>query len=460
MKDLNVSVLDLIGNTPMVRINNFDTGLCELYVKLESHNPGGSIKDRIALTMIEAAEKSGRLKKGGTIVEATAGNTGLGLALIAVLKGYKVVLVVPDKMSREKVQHCKALGAEVIMTRSDVGKGHPDYYQDLAERLALERQGFYINQFSNEDNPRAHETSTGPEIWEQMGHDVDAVVCGVGSGGTITGIGRYLKSVGAKTEMVLADPEGSILEPLIERNEHINAGSWLVEGIGEDFVPSILDLSLVKKAYSISDTESFETVRQLILREGILAGSSSGTLVSAALRYCRDQKVKKRVVTFICDRGDKYLSKVFSDPWIREQSGAQLKVQTNTIEDILNRRHDRGETVFVRPTDTVFTAYKRMRVADVSQLPVIVGNDKIVGIVYENTLLNALIVGKEQGFGSSTIDTVMERAYLAIPHVTKIDEAAKLLQNNSTLVIADGDHFIGLITRVDVLNHMFVNAAK
>jgi len=409
--------------------------------------------------MIDAAEKSGQLKPGGTIVEATAGNTGLGLALIAALKGYKVVLVVPDKMSKEKVQHCKALGAEIVVTRSDVVKGHPDYYQDVAERIARDRQAFYVNQFANIHNPLAHEQTTGPEIWEQMGHDVDAVVCGVGSGGTLSGIGKFLKSVGAKTEMVLADPEGSILEPLVNRGETITPGSWQVEGIGEDFVPSILDLSLVKKAYSISDTESFETVRQLVQREGILGGSSTGTLVAAALRYCREQTEKKRVVTFICDRGDKYLSKAFSDPWIREQGFPRKKV-VRTIEDILNRRHDEGETVFVRPTDTVFTAYKRMRIADVSQLPVIADGDRIVGIVYENTLLNALIVGKGEGFGKSLIGDTMEKAYLAVPPDTPIEEAGRLLQTHSTLVISENGRFIGLITRVDVLNHMFVQAGK
>lgn len=460
MNALNTSVLDLVGNTPLVKITHMDTGPCELYVKLESHNPGGSIKDRIARTMIEAAEKSGRLKPGGTIVEATAGNTGLGLALIAALKGYKVVLVVPDKMSKEKIQHCKALGAEMIITRSDVTKGHPDYYQDVAERIAMERQGYYINQFANEDNPRAHFETTGPEIWEQMGHDVDAVVCGVGSGGTMAGLAKFFKSVNARTEMVLADPLGSILEPLIERNEKIKPGSWLVEGIGEDFIPSILDISVCKKAYSIPDTESFETVRLLLQKEGILGGSSSGTLLAAALKYCREQKTKKRVVTFICDRGDKYLSKAFSDPWIREQGFPARRAATNTVEDLMSRRHERGEMVYVRPTDTVFTAYKRMRVADVSQVPVIEGKDKIVGIVFENTLLNALVSGKGEGFGRSLISDIMEKGFIGVTPQTSLDEATRMLQNHQTLIITENGAFSGLITRVDVLNHMFVQASK
>lgn len=454
------SVLSFIGETPLVRLTKFDTGPCELYVKLESHNPGGSIKDRIALRMIEAAEQSGKLKPGGTIVEATAGNTGLGLALIAALKGYKVVLVVPDKMSREKVQHCKALGAEIISARSDVVKGDPEYYQDIAERVAQERQAFYINQFSNPANPQTHEDWTAPEIWEQMNHDVDAIVCGVGSGGTLTGIGRYFKKVSPKTKMILADPIGSILAPMVNEGKDVTPGSWLVEGIGEDFVPDILDLDLTREAFAISDNESLDTVRDLVQREGILAGSSSGTLVAAALKYCRAQTEKKRVVTFICDRGDKYLSKVFSDPWVREQGFSDAKV-TKTVADMLTRRHARGETVFVRKQDTVLTAYKRMRLADVSQLPVIEGNDKIVGLLTEDVLLNALMAMKEgDSLSKRTVGDVMEKVFISVPLETEIGEATRLLQTHPVLVVTDGDAFAGVITRIDVLNNLVLQLPR
>src|SRR5690349_11515513 len=211
------SALDLIGHTPLVELTRLDAGPCRLFAKLESQNPGGSIKDRIGLSMIEAAEKNGELRPGGTIVEATAGNTGLGLAQVGILKGYKILLVVPDKMAREKIQHLRALGADVHLTRSDVGKGHPDYYQDLAERIAAETPGaFFVNQFANPANPQAHETTTGPEIWQQMDHDVDAVVVGVGSGGTLTGLGRFFAHTSPKTEIILADPAGSVLAPLLK----------------------------------------------------------------------------------------------------------------------------------------------------------------------------------------------------------------------------------------------------
>ena len=224
------SALDLIGHTPLLELNEFDIGPCRLFVKLENTNPGGSIKDRIALTMIEAAEKDGRLQPGGTIVEATAGNTGLGLAQVGILKGYRLVLVVPDKMAREKIQHLRGLGVDVRITRSDVGKGHPDYYQDMAERIAADiPNSIYINQFANPANPEAHETTTGPELWEQMEHDLDAVIVGVGSGGTLTGLGRYFKKVSPKTQMIVADPVGSIIAPLVNDGVMITPGSWVIE---------------------------------------------------------------------------------------------------------------------------------------------------------------------------------------------------------------------------------------
>ena len=266
------NVLEMIGNTPMLQLQRLDTGPCQLFVKMENLNPGGSIKDRIAVRMVEAAERSGKLKPGGTIVEATAGNTGLALALVAAQKGYKLVVVVPDKMSDEKISHLRAMGAEVMLTRSDVGKGHPEYYQDIAARIANERPNhFYTDQFSNPANPATHYDTTGPEIWEQMGGKIDAFVAGVGSGGTVSGIGKYLKERNPKLQMVLADPVGSILAPLVNENRKVTPGSWLVEGIGEDFIPDILHLELVDKAYAISDAEAFRTARELLRTEGILA---------------------------------------------------------------------------------------------------------------------------------------------------------------------------------------------
>lgn len=314
------NVLELIGNTPVVQLESFSTENSKIFMKLESQNPGGSIKDRIGLSMIESAEKEGKLKPGDTLIEATAGNTGLGLALVAAQKGYNLILVIPDKMSREKIMHLQALGVEVIHTRSNVGKGHPEYYQDLALKLSKEiPNSYYIDQFNNPANPRAHETTTGPEIWEQMNQNVDAIVVGVGSAGTIGGLTNYFSRANPELEIVLADPEGSVLKNYIHTGKTGDAGSWLVEGIGEDFIPSQCDFSMVKTAYSISDSEAFSTARKLLRNEGILAGSSTGVLLAAAEKFAREQISKKRIVTFACDTGNKYLTKMYNDSWMHEK---------------------------------------------------------------------------------------------------------------------------------------------
>src|SRR3954453_17157572 len=413
------SVLDLIGETPGVELTKFDTGPCKLFIKLESQNPGGSIKDRIALSMIAAAEREGKLRPGGTIVEATAGNTGLGLAQVGIPKGYRIVLVVPDKMSREKIQHLRALGAEVRMTRSDVGKGHPEYYQDMAEKIAAEIPGaFYVNQFANPANPAAHETTTGPEIWKQLDEDVDAVVVGVGSGGTLTGVGRYFAKVSPKTEMVLADPVGSVLAPLIKTGKMEEAGSWTVEGIGEDFVPPNADLSLVEKAYSITDKQSMLAVRDLLSREGILAGSSSGTLLAAALRYCREQTRPKRVVTLVCDSGNKNLSKMFNDFWMRDQ-GFLPGSKSGDLRDLISRRYDKGSVVAVAPTDTLLIALARLKLYDVSQLPVMEGGS-IVGILDESDLLVA--VSRDEDAFRHAVRDYMTSRLVTLPPSTAIED--------------------------------------
>ena len=310
------TVLDLIGNTPIVEVNNIETGPCRLFLKLESQNPGGSIKDRPAKYMIEAAEKMGKISKESLIVEATAGNTGIVLALIALILGYKCLIVVPDKMAEEKIIHLKALGAEVIITRSDVKKGHPEYYIDLAEKITRERDAFYINQFSNEANVRSHFEWTGPEIIDQLDGKIDAFCAGVGTGGTITGVGKALRKINKACDLILADPEGSILEPLFRTGKKPeNTGSWIVEGIGEDYVPPLLEFDLITHAYSINDKEAISTCNELLKKEGILAGSSSGTLIASAIRYCKSQNTTKNVVTLVCDTGNKYL-KIFDKNWL------------------------------------------------------------------------------------------------------------------------------------------------
>ncbi|MGI8955984.1 MAG: pyridoxal-phosphate dependent enzyme [Chthoniobacterales bacterium] len=452
------AILSLIGHTPLVEITRMDTGPCQLFVKLENQNPTGSIKDRVALAMIEAAEREGKLQPGGTIIEATAGNTGLGLALIAGAKGYRIILVIPDKMSQEKIAHVRALGAEVRLTRSDVTRGHPEYYQDVAAKLTEEIPGaFYVNQFGNPANPLAHETTTGPEIWEQMNHDVDAVVVGVGSGGTLTGLGRFFKNVAPQTEMILADPTGSILYEWVKTGKLEKAGSWAVEGIGEDFIPDIAEMSYVSDAFEIDDTVSFEVVRELLRKEGILGGSSTGTLLAGALRYCRQQTKKKRVVTFICDTGNKYLSKMFNDFWMAEQGFVERPSEGNLC-DLISHRAQKGEVISVGPNDTILTAFKRMRSADVSQLPVMNGDERAVGIIDESDILVHL--HREPAKFNELVKEAMTDKLETLSPQANISDLLGVFNRGRVAIVMEGANFLGLITRTDLLSYLRLNMSK
>src|SRR6476659_9686440 len=446
------SVLELIGETPIVRARNLDTGLCELYLKLESQNPGGSIKDRIGMSMIEAAEKAGKIRPGATLVEGTAGNTGIGLALVAQQKGYKLVLVVPDKMSREKIFNLRAMGAEVVLTRSDVAKGHPQYYQDMAERMAQEMpNAYFINQFGNPDNPKAHEEGTGPEIWRQMDGDMDAIVFCCGSSGTMTGLSRCFAKAAPQVELVLADPVGSILTQYInEGTLSTKSASWMVEGIGEDFLPPISDFTRVKKAYAISDKESFLTARELLAKEGILGGSSTGTLLAAALKYCREQATPKRVLVFVCDTGNKYLSKMYNDYWMLD-NGFLEREQHGDLRDLILRPFSQRDTVVVGPDDLLVTAYQRMKLYDVSQLPVMDG-DELVGIVDESDVL-LHVYGDEARF-RDPVATAMVSKLDRLDVKSPIEALLPVFDRGHVAIVMDGAKFLGLITRIDLLNYL------
>ena len=403
-----MKLVDLIGNTPLVRVDCFDTGGSELWLKLESANPGGSIKDRIGLSMIGAAEQSGALRPGGHLIEATAGNTGLGLALVAALRGYRLTLVIPDKMSQEKVTHLKALGAEVIWTRSDVGKGHPAYYQDMAQRIAQETGAYYVNQFENPANPLAHERTTAPEIWAQTGQQLDAVVCGVGSGGTITGMSWFFGGVAPEVDIVLADPKGSA-------------------------------------------------------KEGILAGTSSGVLIAAAVRYARERRDRGqpagKIVTFVCDSGAKYLSKVYRDEWLIDQ-GLVPRTEHGDLRDVVVRRA--GQLVDVTPDDALRVAYARMRLHDVSQLPVVdpaarsesgplhLGRGALVGIVDESDLL----VSALHGTFDRTVRDVMTTKLETLAPGASVAELAAVLDRGLVGVIVDNGALFGLVTRIDLVNYL------
>ena len=451
MSKISPSLLSLIGDTPLVEIKNIDTGLCKLYVKMESHNPGGSIKDRTATYIIDQAEKEGYLKPGGTIIEATAGNTGIGLALVGILKGYRVLLVIPDKMSLEKVAHLKALGAEVIFTRSDVGKDHPEYYHNIAEGLVKEIPGaFYADQFNNPANILAHEETTGPEIYEQMDKNIDAFVAGVGSGGTITGVGRYLRKVSPQTNIVVADPIGSVIKDAVKTGSYkYDGGSWFVEGIGEDFIPTNCDLEVIDDAISVSDKEAFEAIHILLKKEGILAGSSAGTLFAGAIKWCKNQKETKRVVTLICDTGNKYLSKAYNEKWLIHND-LIIKDSKGDLQDIIAFRADKNQIIYVKPEDTLSTAFNRMNNSDISQLPIL-EEEKLIGMITENDILHHCTNNK--GF-EKKVSECMQENYVSLQINSSLDDLIELLKENNIAIILNDKKFVGIITRIDLLAYL------
>ncbi|AAF83413.1 cystathionine beta-synthase [Xylella fastidiosa] len=449
---IHSSVLELIGNTPIVKAQRLDTGLCDLFLKLESANPGGSIKDRVGLSMIEAAECRGHIKPGATLVDGAASSTSMGLAFVARQKGYRLILVVPDNMAWEKISNLKAMGAEVILTRSDVSKGHPEHYQDLAEKLAAETPGaYFINQFGNADNPAAHEFGTGPEILKQMGDHVDAVVLGCDSAGTITGLSRAFDSVASDVELILADPVGSILTQYINEGTCSDkSGTWLVEGIGSDCLPPISDFRRIKKTYAISDAESFHTARELLSKEGILGGSSTGTLLAAALKYCREQIERKRVLVFVCDTGNKYLLNMYNDDWMLD-NGFLKRPHYGDLRDLILHPYSQRHTVVVDPNDLLTVAYQRMKRYGVSQLPVI-EDGQLVGILDESDVL-LHVYGDETRF-CDPVSTAMVSKLHRLDVKSPIEGLLPVFERGQVAIVMEDAQFLGLITRIDLLNYL------
>lgn len=446
-----LSVLDLIGNTPILKVTKFDTGSCELFLKLENQNPGGSIKDRTAQTMIETGERDGSIEPGDTLIEATYGNTGLGLALVASHKGYPLILVVPESVSREKILHLKALGAEVLLARSDVEATHPDYYRNIAQRLEKELpSGVYMDQFNNQANPLAHERGTAPEIWEQMEHQVDAFVCGVGSGGTLTGCARFFKKANPDVDVVLADPEGSLLAQTASPVGTTAPGPSFIKDVGGKTPPGNFDPSLVDQTYKIPDVEAFSSARDLLHLEGVFGGASSGLHLAAALRYCRAQTESKRVVTLVGDTGYKYLSTAYDRAWLLDH-GLIPRQEYGDLRDLITRRADEGDVVSIGPDDTLIAAYTRIRMYDVSQLPVL-EDGRIVGMIDESDLLMA-VFDNRQYFDLPVRDFMITRLETIEP-AASITSLLPVFRGDHVAIIADKDKFYGLITQVDLINHL------
>lgn len=441
------NVLEAIGKTPLIRLNSITKeSKSIIYVKLESLNPGGSVKDRIGLSMIEAAEKEGLLRPGGTIIEATAGNTGVGLALVAAIKGYRTIFVMPDKMSEDKISLLKAYGAEVVITPTSVPPDSPESYNGVADRLAKEIPGAYRpNQFENPNNPLAHYLTTGPEIWEDSGGKVDVFVAGMGTGGTISGVAKYLKEQKPDIVIVGADPEGSILSG-------DNPKSYKVEGIGEDFIPKAFNRQIVDEMIRVSDKESFNIARRLAREEGLLVGGSSGTAVAAALKY--DQRLKKPeyIVVLIPDTGRNYLTKIFSDSWMQKNGFWEDKeVRIVKVREILNQKKGLPPIISITTGEILSKAVKLMREYNISQLPVI-DNRKVVGNLDEPSLMKLLHDGTE--VTKQQISEVMGKPLPMRDEDTDITEAYRVLLSGTTGVIVTRNEIpIGVITRVDLINY-------
>jgi len=441
------NILEGVGKTPLIRLNRVTKDISsEIFVKAEFLNPGGSVKDRIGLAMVEAAEREGILKPGGTIVEATAGNTGVGLALVAAIKNYRCIFVMPDKMSQDKVNLVKSYGAEVAITPTSVPPDSPESYNGVADRLAKEIPGaFRPNQFANPNNPLAHHLTTGPEIWEDSGGKVEVFVAAMGTGGTISGTSRYLKEKNPNILIVGADPEGSILSGDSPK-------SYKVEGIGEDFIPKTFNRQVVDEMIRVSDKESFNTGRRLAREEGLLVGGSSGTAVAAALKYARRLKKSKYIVALLPDTGRNYLTKMYSDAWMQENGfweGNEVKI--TKVKEIVTRKKDLPPMISVHSRDILSNAVKLMHEYGISQLPVI-DHGKVVGSLNEASLMKLLHDGVE--FTKQEIFSVMGKSLPALDEEVDVSEAYRLLLSGTTGIIVTRDEVpIGVITRTDLINH-------
>ena len=448
-KKIYNNVLELIGDTPIVKLNSIvKDGGAQLFAKLEYLNPGSSVKDRIAVEIIEDAVEKGELKPGGTIVEATSGNTGAGLAIAAAVLGYKTIFIMPDKVSNEKIQLLKALGGEVIITPTSVSADSPESYYSVARKIASETpDAFLSNQYFNPANPRAHYKTTGPEIWDQMGGDLDVFVTGLGTGGTVSGIGEYLKEKNPDIRIIGADPYGSILKTYKESGILTQSTPYLVEGIGEDIIPGTLQMKFVDEIYNVSDKDSFLMSRRLTREEGIFCGGSSGTIAHVAVNIAAEMKPDQKVLCIIPDTGDRYLSKHHSDEWMREKRllGSE-KVTVRMMHE--TKPKNIPKLVSVSKENYVKDALKLMNEYNISQLPVINDNESI-GSVRESNLLGMVLENSESV--NSLINEIMDDPFPVIDENSNIDSASKTLKNAPAAIVRDRGSLVGIITRFDVL---------
>lgn len=452
------SILETMGNTPLVRLNKVTRGIeAQIVAKVEFFNPGGSVKDRIGIQIIEDAEKDGLLKPGGTIVESTSGNTGVGLAIAAALRGYKTIFVLPDKMSQEKIQLLRAFGARVVITPTNVEPDDPRSYYSVARKIAQETPNAILaNQYHNPSNPKTHELTTGPEIWEQTNGKIDVFVCGVGTGGTVSGVSRYLKSQNPNIQIVGVDPIGSLLHGHFKTGNLGQAHGYKIEGIGEDFLPSTYDYTALDEMIQVMDKESFLMTRQLVRDEGLFVGISSGSAVVGALKYARENQLgpDKLVVVLLPDTGARYLSKVFNDDWMRENQLLDPAWIGASVETLLDRRRPH-ELITAHSAETVKSVIEKMRKYDISQLPVLNDKRELLGLVEEVNLLHFMLSS-----GAEHADTKLAEADLITPDTVTVSTATPLetlmgvFATNSVAIVKDNGDIRDIVTKIDLIDFL------
>ncbi|MDQ4120540.1 MAG: pyridoxal-phosphate dependent enzyme [Acidobacteriota bacterium] len=448
------NVLSLIGNTPLVKITKLTEHYgvrAQIFAKMESLNPGYSVKDRIGVAMIEAAEKEGKLKPGGTVIEATSGNTGIGLAVTAAVKGYKCIFIMTEKASTEKVKYLKALGADVVICPVTAKKGSPDHYLTVARRISDETpNSFYPDQFNNVPNREAHYKTTGPEIWRDTDGKVTHFISSVGTGGTISGAGRFLKEQNPNVKIIQADPVGSILKAVKETNSMPEGAPFLVEGIGQsDMVPTTWEPRVVDEVYSVTDRESFEMARQLTRVEGIFCGGSTGTNFAAAMRVAKDLDENGLIVFIVCDTGEHYLTKHHSDEWLKEKQLLEpQRLTAGLLTETKNGSRPR-KLIFVAPNQTITEALKVMDENAITQLPVL-DEGKSVGSIRESRVLAKLLENRE--LMNAAVSEVMEKGFPVVDESVSLTEVSQKLMKSPAVLVEEYKRIIGIITRTDVLD--------